>query len=71
MIDYQGPIHGLIRELEAWYPGYAFAVKRTFGGERIEAVRLPGYPVALYAVITDSFGELREALDAVALGAAS
>lgn len=71
MIDYDGPIHGLIKELEAWYPGFSFAVVHTSGGERIEAVRLPGYPSPLYAIITDNLKELRETLDTAKLRAAS
>jgi hypothetical protein len=71
VIDYDGPMHGLIKELEAWYPGFAFTARRCFGGERIEAVRLPGYPSMTYAVITDSLQELRRELDAAVLSLAS
>lgn len=72
MIGYDGPVGGLVAELEAWYPGWHFAVRQCHGGPRIEAWRPDTSSTrGLYAVITDSLPELRAELDAAAVPVSS
>ena len=65
-----GPLHALVSELQADYPGWCFAVRHRFDGSRLEACR-PQATGGLYAVITADPAELRRELDNAAIGRAS
>lgn len=54
--------HGQLRDLQADYPHWHFAIRPGYGGPRLEAHR-PHPTTGLYAVITADPAELRQELD--------
>jgi len=66
----QAPLRALVRELQADYPGWSFAIRHRLDGSRLEACRTQATS-GLYAVITADPAELRRELDNAAPGRAA